>query len=230
MAAAVEAAAKGDAIVTLGIKPTWPCPGYGYIERGARARISGVEGGHPVHEVVRFREKPDTDLAERFLADGHFSWNAGIFVWSIATVMRELARHCPELADFVTELRHSRDFDATVAAQFPKLTRISVDYALMEKATRVFNIEADIGWDDVGGWVSVGKYLEQAGRDNATRGPVTLLDSYNNVVYSSGGARVALLGVHDLVVVQTSDAVLVADKDEADRIKKLVEDLPPELC
>ena len=226
--AAVEAARASDALVTLGIKPTWGCPSYGYIERGPRATISGYKNAIPVHEVLRFREKPDADLAEQYFESGSYSWNAGIFIWTIPSVIRDLTWHCPELADFVSELLHSRDFAATLASQFPKLTRISIDYALMEKAGRVLNIEADVGWDDVGSWISIGKYLAEEG-DNATRGDVTMLDCHDNIIFSATGRKVALLGVHDLIVVETGDAILIADKDEADRIKKLVELMPPAL-
>lgn len=227
--AAIEAARASDALVTLGIKPTWGCPSYGYIERGQRASISGYQNAIPVHEVQRFREKPDADLADEYFKSGAYSWNAGIFIWTVPAVIRELSRHCPELADFVSELRQSRDFAATLAKQFPRLTRISIDYALMEKAGRVLNIEADIGWDDVGGWISIGKYLDQSEGDNASRGDVTMLDCYSNVIFSATGRKIALLGVHDLIVVETPDAVLIADKDEADRVKKLVEQMPPQL-
>lgn len=227
--AAIEAARASDALITLGIKPTWGCPSYGYIERGPRASLSGYRNPIPVHEVRRFREKPDAELAEEYFESGGYSWNAGIFIWTVPAVIRELTRHCPELADFVSELRQSRDFGATVAKQFPGLTRISIDYALMEKAARVLNIEADIGWDDVGGWISIGKYLEPVTGDNAVKGPVTMIDCYNNVVFGASGRRLALLGIHDLIVVETGDAILIADKDEADRVKRLVEQMPPEL-
>ncbi|MCB1230223.1 MAG: mannose-1-phosphate guanylyltransferase [Verrucomicrobiae bacterium] len=227
--AAVEAAVRSEALVTLGIKPTWACPSYGYIQRGPRATIAGYENPISVHEVARFREKPDVDLAEEYLATGGYAWNAGIFIWTVPTVIRELSRNCPELADFISELRKSSDFAATVAHQFPRLTKISVDYALMEKATRVLNIEADIGWDDVGSWISIGKYLDQSEGSNASRGDVTMIDCFSNVVFSATGKKVGLIGVHDLVVVETEDAILVADKDEVDQVKKLVEKLPPEL-
>ena len=224
-----EAARLGDAIVTLGIKPTWACPGYGYIERGSRANILGYEGEHRVFEVERFREKPDPELAARFLETGNYTWNGGIFVWSLPTIVREFSENCPELADFISDLRRTSDFDATVRAQFPELTRNSFDYAIMEKAGRVFNIEADVGWDDVGSWVSVAKYLDQDAAGNATRGPATLLDSSGNIVFSGSGGHIALLGVHDLVVVQTEDGFLVADRDVVDEIKKVVEKLPDDL-
>ncbi|MCB1065412.1 MAG: mannose-1-phosphate guanylyltransferase [Verrucomicrobiae bacterium] len=227
--AAVEAAQRSESLVTLGIKPTWACPSYGYVERGPRSTITGYQNSIPVHDVLRFREKPDADLAEEFLQAGTYSWNAGIFIWTVPAVVRELSRHCPELADFISELRRSRDFDATVASQFPRLTRISVDYALMEKAARVLNIEADIGWDDVGSWISIGKYLDQSSGDNASRGDVTMIDCYSNVVFSTTGKKIGLIGVHDLVIVETEDAILIADKDEVDRVKKLVEQMPPEL-
>lgn len=227
--AAVEAARESEALVTLGIKPTWACPSYGYIERGPKATISGYTNSIPVYEVERFREKPDTELAEEFVASERFSWNAGIFIWTVPGVVRDLGLHCAELADFVSELRQSRDFDATVASQFPRLTRISIDYALMEKAERVLNIEADIGWDDVGSWISIGKYLEQHEGNNASRGDTTLIDCHNNVVFGTTGKKVGLIGVSGLVVVETEDAILVADKDEVDRVKKLVDLMPPEL-
>lgn len=227
--AAVEAARRSEALVTLGIRPTWPCPSYGYIERGLRATISGYENPIPVHEVARFREKPDPELAEEFMAAQTYSWNAGIFVWTLPAVVRDLGRHCPELADFISEMRRSRDFNATMESQFPKLTRISIDYALMEKAERVLNIEADIGWDDVGSWISIGKYLDQKEGRNASRGDTTLIDCHNNVVFGTTGKKIGLIGVNGLVVVETDDAILVADKDEVEQVKKLVDQMPPEL-
>jgi len=231
LAAASEAASLDDVIVTLGIRPDWPCPGYGYIERGDAADIPGYEAGVTVNEVISFREKPSPDLAEEFLARGNFAWNAGIFIWSIPTLIAELERHCPELAAFIRALRDSDDFDGLVGEQFPRLTRISIDFALMEKASRVLNIEADIGWDDVGGWLSVAKYLEKDDAGNAHNGAVVASGSSGNIVFSEGDEAplVALLGVEDLIVVRTADAILVAHRDEADRIKALVGELPPEL-
>jgi len=123
-------------------------PTLGYIERGERARIQGLTCEHPPVEVKRFREKPDAELAEQFIAQGNFSWNAGMFVWSLPTVIEQLTKHAPQLSHFVSEIRCSRDITATVAAQFPRLTPISIDYCLMEKADRVLNIEATFDWDD----------------------------------------------------------------------------------
>ncbi len=223
---AASAANEHSAIVTLGIRPDWPCPSYGYIERGEALPDSNSEA-HPVHEVIRFREKPSEEVAKEYLADGNFSWNAGIFIWSLPTLVGEFSRHCPALAIFVNELSQSADFDATVTEKFPQLEKISIDYALMENADRILNIEADVGWDDAGGWPSVAKYLEQDANGNSHRGPLLSLDASNNIVFSVPDApHVALLGVNDLIVVQTEDALLVANRNDADQIKKLVDELP----
>jgi len=227
---AVAVAEASDGLVTIGIKPTWPCPSYGYIERGPRATIPGLHVEHLPYEVKRFREKPDVELAEKFIAHGGYSWNAGMFVWSLPTVFKQLATHAPELAGFITEMRKSSDLSATIAAQFPRLCPISIDYALMEKAARVFNIEATFDWDDVGSWLSVAKYLEVSGDENRTNQPVTEIGSRNNVVFNARkGCRVALLGVNDLIVVQTEDGLLIANRHQADDIKKIVDLLPKEL-
>jgi mannose-1-phosphate guanylyltransferase len=229
LAGAVEVATRMPALVTIGIKPTWACPSYGYIERGRRAFISGLQTQVPVYEVTRFREKPNPDLAEQFIAQGNFSWNAGMFIWSLPTVVKELSEHCPELMKFVTEIRQSKDITATINQQFPSLTPISIDYALMEHAGRVLNVESTFDWDDVGSWISVGKYLAKDPNDNASNSPLATIDAAGNIVFTSGKIQVTLLGVHDLIVVQTPDAVLVADKHSADSIKKLVDLVPKSL-
>lgn len=227
---ALVAARGADALVTIGIRPTWPCPSYGYIERGEPASIPGAALRHPPFEVRRFREKPAPALAEKFLAQGGFSWNAGMFVWSLPTVTGQLAQHAPELADFVADLSASADISATVADRFPGLAPISIDYALMETADRVLNIEATFDWDDVGSWTSIAKYLCTTGRDNRVNQPISEIDCGENIVFNArNGSRIALLGVDDLIVVQTDDALLIANRHRADDIKKLSELLPVEL-
>jgi mannose-1-phosphate guanylyltransferase len=227
---ALATAEISDGLVTIGLRPTWACPSYGYIERGAVASIRGLECAHPPFEVKRFREKPSAELAEQFLAQGGFSWNAGMFVWSLPTVIQQLATHAPELGNFVFELRDSKDLLATVNTRFPELTPISIDYALMENADRVFNIEATFDWDDVGSWISIARYLEKFGSENRANEPISELDSQNNIIFNAcPGSRIALLGVDDLIIVQTPDALLIANRHQADAIKKLSDILPVEL-
>jgi len=227
---ALDTAEMSDGLVTIGILPSWACPSYGYIERGERAVIPGLDCKHPCFEVKRFREKPSPELAARFLQQGGFSWNAGMFVWSLPTVIQQLAGHAPELGDFIAELRVSNNHAATTSAWFAQLPATSIDYALMETADRVLNIEATFDWDDVGSWLSVASYLENTGDGNRANAPVTQLNASNNIVFNSRrGSHIALLGAHDLIIVQTEDALLIADRRQADAIRDLAKILPPEL-
>jgi mannose-1-phosphate guanylyltransferase len=223
--AGAEAASASGALLTIGIKPTWACPGFGYIEQGTRAN----QAEPAVYEVKRFREKPDAALAESFLKQGNFRWNAGMFVWSIPAIMGELTKHAPELAAFVARMRTADDLDALLAADFPKLPKISVDYAIMEKAARVLELEAEFDWDDVGSWVAVAKYLEASEGGNAANCPLTTADASHNIVFSSGRKHIALAGVQDLIVIDTGDALLVCHRSEAESIKKLVPRVPEAL-
>lgn len=219
---AAATAEETGGLVTIGIKPAWACPGFGYIELG-EALNKGV------HRVVRFREKPNVDLAESFVRAGNFRWNSGMFVWSVPTLLSEFNRHAPKLADFISQLRGARVFDEVVRERFPKLPKISFDYTIMEKADRVFAVEAAFDWDDVGSWSAVAKYFEQDEHGNATNRAAAMSDSTNNIVFSDDDAEIALLGVHNLIVVRTGDALLVCHRHQAEKIKHLVAKLPPEL-
>ena len=224
---ALSLAGRENALITIGIKPTWPCPSYGYIERAEK--LNDAELTHNCYEVVRFREKPDTATAEQYLASGNFSWNAGMFIWNVAHVRSQLSAHSPELADFINRLTATDELPTFITDEFPKLTPISIDFALLEKADRVLNFEATFDWDDVGSWISVGKYLEDKGNANSANTPVSTVDASGNIVFSTSGKHVALVGVDDLIVVDTGDALLVARRDAADNIKKVVADLPDKL-
>ena len=228
LAQAARAAEFGSSLVTVGITPTWPCPSYGYIERGKRTSLPGADE-IPLYEVARFREKPNPDLAEHFLSQGGFTWNAGMFIWSIPAIFSELTRHCPVLADFISELRNSKDFMATVRSQYHRLPKLSIDYALMERASRVLNIEATFDWDDVGNWTAVGRHLNRDTHGNQHNGPISTLDAAGNLAFTQTSQHLALLGVQDLIVVATPDALLVTHRSCAENIKKLTEHLPSEL-
>jgi len=227
MTLAAAAAEETGSLVTIGIKPTWACPGFGYIEQGAPIKLKKDRA--TVHQVLRFREKPNADLAEAFVRQGHFRWNAGMFVWSVPTVLREFNRHTPALANFISQIQAPGKFDQVLRDCFSKLPRVSFDYAIMEKADRVLVVEAQFDWDDVGSWTAVAKYLEKDEHENAARGTLTAVDSTNNIVFDQTGGTVALLGVHNLVVVRTDDAVLVCHRHQVEKIKQLISRLPPEL-
>ena len=229
LTAAAAAAEETGALVTIGIKPTWACPGYGYIEQGEPVRLRSVSDEAAVHRVVRFREKPNADLAESFLRKGNFRWNAGMFVWSVPSVLSEFNRHTPELASFISQIRAPDNFQKTLRDRFASLPRISFDYAIMEKADRVLVVEAAFDWDDVGSWRAVAKYFQNDAEGNAANCDVTALESSNNIVFNPDGARIALLGVHNLIVVRTPDAILICHRHQAEKIKTLLGHLPEEL-
>ncbi|HEX8078297.1 MAG TPA: sugar phosphate nucleotidyltransferase, partial [Chthoniobacterales bacterium] len=229
LSAAAAAAEETGALVTIGIKPTWACPGYGYIEQGEPVRLRNVDGETPIHRVLRFREKPNADLAESFLRKGNFRWNAGMFVWSVPSVLSEFNRHTPELATFISRLCARDGFETTLRERFRDLPRISFDYAIMEKADRVLMVEAAFDWDDVGSWRAVSKYFKNDEEGNAANCEITALESTNNIVFNPEGARIALLGVHNLIVVRTADAILICHRHQAEKIKNLLGHVPEEL-
>ena len=226
---AAAAAQESGALVAIGIKPTWACPGFGYIEQGDAVRLKAAGGTDSIHQVVRFREKPNPDLAESFLRKGNFRWNAGMFVWSVPTVLSEFNRHAPELGDFISQLRAPNNFEKTLSDRFAKLPRISFDYAIMEKADRVLVVEADFDWDDVGSWRAVARYFKNDEAGNAANRDIVAVDSSNNIVFDQEETNIALLGVHNLIVVKTRDAILICHRHQAEKIKNLVAKLPPEL-
>ena len=229
LSTAAKAAEETGSMVAIGIKPTWACPGFGYIEQGEPMRLRDDAGKVAIHHVLRFREKPNVDLAESFLRKGNFRWNAGMFVWSVPTVLSEFNRHAPELADFISQIRAPGNFENILRDRFSKLPRISFDYAIMEKADRVLVVEASFDWDDVGSWTAVARYFKNDDEGNAANREITAVDSSNNIVFGQDDATVALLGVHNLIVVRTKDALLICHRHQAESIKNLIGKLPPEV-
>jgi mannose-1-phosphate guanylyltransferase len=227
--AAVAASEQTGELVTIGIKPSWACPGFGYIEQGKKIALAGFPGEPGVFEVARFREKPNPELAESFLKQGNFRWNAGMFIWPLTAILSAFKWHTPVLASFVQRIHESKKLEPVLAESFPQLPKISIDYAVMEKADRVLMVEAAFDWDDVGSWTAVAKYLPSGKEGNVANTPLTTLNASNNIVFSKDKRHVALLGVHDLIVVQTDDALLVCHVEEAEKIKNLVGQIPREL-
>lgn len=226
LAAALPRAAQTGAILTIAIKPDHPATGFGYLEMGDE-RERGAGG--VVRQVVRFVEKPDLATAKNYLESGRFAWNAGMFFWRVGTFLAEADRHQPELASFVrafpSDLKRAPTF---LAEKFPSLPKISVDYAIMEKARSVETLLAEFDWDDVGLWTALPKHLSSDASGNALRGTVVTTGASNNIVMSNG-RTIAVVGVKDLVVVETADAVLVCHRDSVQDIKKVVGQLPREL-
>jgi mannose-1-phosphate guanylyltransferase len=221
---AVSAAEEKNALITIGIRPTSANPGFGYIEMG-----EPVATKPGLFRVVRFREKPNVDLAESFIRKGNFRWNAGMFVWTVPTILTEFNRHAPEFGRFIAMMSGPGAFEKDWGEKFSKLPRTSFDYAVMEHADRVLVLEAAFDWDDVGGWQAVARYFPNDNRGNAANCGLTTLEASGNIVFDDAGNNVALLGVNNLIVVRTRDAVLVCHRHHAEKIKNLVAKLPEEL-
>jgi mannose-1-phosphate guanylyltransferase len=224
--AAVHAAERNASIVTVAIKPDWACPGFGYLELGGPLE----HDGHHVKPVVRFHEKPSAEKASEYLAQGNFRWNAGMFVWTVPVLQEALRSTAPELSVFCEGFQNSSDPHEFLAAKFASVPKISFDYAVMEKLSGVLAVEAGFDWDDLGGWAAAGKYFPMDAHGNAGNAPILSVDASNNIVFSKDAAQhVALLGVENLIVVNTGDALLVCPRAQAERLKELVAALPAAL-
>jgi mannose-1-phosphate guanylyltransferase len=219
--AALKAAGAGD-LVVVGIQPRWPETGYGYIEfpRGTKA-------GREALPVRRFHEKPELAKAKRYLTAGNFYWNSGMFFWRADVLLDELRRHLPRTATVLASLPlfGSRRFSTALKRAFPLCDNISIDYGVLEKAGNVSGIAArDFGWNDVGSWNAVYELLPRDACGNVTAPSSICLDSHDNFV-DARGKVVALVGVRDLIVVDTPDALLVAAREDAQRVGEVVKAL-----
>jgi mannose-1-phosphate guanylyltransferase len=211
---AMTLARRENGLVTVGIRPTRPATGYGYLERG--------EALDPGFRVARFVEKPARATAQAYLAGGRHLWNAGMFVWRVEVVLDELDRHAPEL---MAPLRAAFT-SGTVAERFAALPKISIDYAVMEKATAVHGVAGDFGWDDIGDWRALERLLPKVeGASRIVTGRHAGHDAAGNIVYTDGDDDVLVaFGVEGLVIVKRGDTVLVFPKERVGEIKELLED------
>ncbi|MEE9395083.1 MAG: mannose-1-phosphate guanylyltransferase [Planctomycetota bacterium] len=217
---AVQAARSTEGLITLGIPPSYAATGYGYLELGAE-----IEPG--LREVANFVEKPVEAVAQDYLAAGNYLWNSGIFIWKAATVLEELKVFVPQLAEGVERIAAADgdEFDAILASDYPKLEKISIDYAVMERSKRRYCVPATFEWDDVGSFSALARLNPADARGNVALGDVLVLDTKGCIIDNRSDGLVATLGVSDLIVVRTQDAVLVARKDQAERVKEIVQEL-----
>ena len=224
-AAASVAAEHPDALITFGIPPTFPATGYGYIHRGAEvARRQGV----PVFRVSAFREKPAADLAEQFVACGEYFWNSGIFVWKVAAILDELRTERnrswspPSSASPTPGTRRSGD--EMLRAEYPRMEKISIDYAVMEHAREVLVVQAPYRWDDVGSWLALERMHPQDADGNTVLATHSGIKTTHCVIVGDDPKRViATIGVSNLLIIQDGDATLVADRRDEGTVKQLVD-------
>jgi mannose-1-phosphate guanylyltransferase len=231
VATALQIAKEPGRMIVLGIPPTRPDTGFGYIERG---RDGFTCNGLPVFAVKRFTEKPSQPVAQEYLDSGKYQWNAGMFFWRVSTFLENLAKYVPKTVEALEKLSAhigKRSYAAQLQRIYPQLENISVDYALLEPATResrsasVLVIPAEIGWSDIGSWAAVYELLaKQIGGNvfaDSTSGASHALDAQGNFLYSPK-KFVAAIGVRDLVVVETADALLICPRNRAQDVGKIV--------
>lgn len=218
---ACELAQKGDNLVTVGITPNYPETGYGYIKYDS-AKVSGMG-----YEVERFVEKPDLDTAKEYLAQGGYLWNSGMFVWKISTILDCFSRYMPSTYEGLMKIKSAIGTDneeAVLETEFPTLESQSVDYGIMEKAENIFILPGNFGWDDVGSWLAVGRIKKNDDNGNVVSGNVVTVSTKDCVIEGSD-KLIAAVGLKDMVVVDTQDAILISTKENAGEIKQVLAQL-----
>lgn len=228
--AAVHAAKEGR-LITFGIKPTRPDTGFGYIKAHRCCSLENDERGeasgkNAVYAVERFTEKPDISTAEAFLEDGSYYWNSGMFAWRASVIMAEIRHHLPEVHRIVqailAESRGGKTFQQAVNKHFAEMPAISIDYGVLEKSNRVSVIPCHIGWNDVGSWQAVHEISPKDIDKNALQGNVIALNCRNSLIRADK-RLVAAIGVEDLCVIETPDAVLISKNNQSQRVREVVE-------
>ncbi len=220
--AAFETATTHPVLCTIGIRPDHPATGYGYIEQG-----TPLDGGPTgARHVLRFVEKPDLETASSYLQSGSFFWNAGMFFWQVEVIRDAIRTHAPGLSDELAVLEKAlaggESLDAVLERIYPSLTKISIDYAVMQAAENVAMVEATFDWDDVGSWPAVARHHPADAGGNVHRGKVLLENASGNIVLAGSDRAVVAVGVDDLIIVETPDATLVCPKNRAEEIKAAV--------
>lgn len=222
---AMSAAALGD-LVTIGLTPTRPETGYGYIERTDDVRIATKSG--TAYRAARFVEKPDAETATEYLASGKFLWNASMFVWRVDALAGELRRLQPEILDGVTQIAkswESREQERVFAQTWAKIPSTTIDTGVMEHAERIAVVPAEMGWSDVGDWSNLGDLIEQDDLGNSVKGDLVQIDTANSIVWSESRRMIATIGIENVVIVDTKDALLVVDRARSQDVRKVVDHL-----
>jgi mannose-1-phosphate guanylyltransferase len=218
---AAEVARISSSLITIGVSPRMPETGYGYIQFNGQdwKNIKGV------HRVEHFHEKPELKQAEKFLKQGNFLWNSGMFVWKAADILNEIENHLPDMFKNIASVDKfwdTPDIDEAIASAYKSIESISIDYGVLEKSANVLVMKADFGWNDIGSWSAVHDISQKDKDLNTLRGDVIAIDSKDIFVYSPKKLT-AVVGLRDVIVVETDDALLVCDRHRAQDVRKVVE-------
>src|SRR5580658_658062 len=233
LADSFDVAGRGQVIVTIGIKPTEPATGYGYIRVGNELPPpQGVKRYKTTFfKAEQFVEKPNFDRALEYVNSGQYRWNAGMFVWSFVTLTQGLEKHQPELAAACQrwfKAAGTPKLDRTLAKEYPDLKKVSIDYALMEHAQNVVVADGSFAWDDLGSWTALARHLKQDAEGNCAVGDFVHVDGARNIIFDArtkNRTPITVVGLRDAILVQTDDAVMLAHKSQAQKVKELVKKL-----
>ena len=224
---AVEIAQESGSLITIGIKPTYPETGYGYIQMFNEDGKNNPFFSRGVYKVKTFAEKPNLQTAERFLASGDFLWNSGQFVWRVDVILKKLEMFLPDLCSELKKIDKTigtPQYNATLEMVYGLIRGISIDYGVMEKADDVYIIPANFGWSDIGSWDEVFKMSGKDEHGNSITGTVISRDTKNSYIFSHGRV-IATIGVEDLIIVDTDDALLICKRGRSQEVKEIADHL-----
>lgn len=225
MKAAVAAAEDTDMLVTIGIRPSFPATGYGYIKTIPGSEQEIGEMGKSYSKVEEFVEKPDEETAGSYLADGNYTWNSGMFIWKASTILKKFEALLPDIYSCLEEIGAAMGTEQeaeVIERVYPEIPKISIDYGIMERCKDVLTIPGDFGWNDIGSLDMLGVVKEEDENGNVLYGEQVNLDTQNCIIYGTD-KLIATIGIENLIVVQTGDAILVCGKDKAQDVKKVVD-------
>ena len=224
VAQGIEFVQQGNRILTLGMQPTRPETGYGYIEQGESLSANEAQGALPICKLAAFREKPDLATAQQYLATGRYTWNSGMFLWSVKTIVSELRQHAPEIAavmDQIAPTLFTPQEQAKVDELYPTFPKISIDYAVMEKTQSAYVMPSEFGWSDLGTWGSLHTLLPQDAAGNAVVGDqVKVIESTGCMVRVPNGKQVVIQGLNDVIVSEHNGVLLICKLSDEQRIKE----------
>lgn len=224
---AFEKAESGDYLVTIGITPTFPSTGFGYIKRGEEQKLESGE----CFKVERFYEKPNLERAISYIESGCFSWNAGMFIWKTSSINSAIKRNAPKIFETLVNIEHDITNGAIISDvlqnHYPNIEKISIDFSVMERADNVWVVPSRFDWDDVGSWNAIERHLPKDENNSVAVGEYYSQNAKNNIVFDSTKERVTVVsGLSDIVVIHTQDSTLVCSKSDAEKLKDLVRILP----
>lgn len=225
--AAIEVAENNDTLVTIGIKPTFPATGYGYIKAKADSNTNIGQTEKQYFIVEEFVEKPDEDTAKKYVADGNYTWNSGVFIWKASVILdrfKELLPDVYECLEKIGEAMGTSDEQKVIDKIYPTIPKISVDYGIMERSKDVVTIAGDFGWNDIGSLDMLRIMKEADENGNVTYGQQVNIDTKDCIIYGDD-KMIATIGLKDVIIVQTKDAVLICDKEKAQDVKCVVDEL-----